>query len=280
MLTDRRRPIENECLSRLRARLAQHPLGIQVVDLTLLDVHPPRAVVPAYRDVADAAEEEQERINEAEAYYANRLLRVAGEGAVRMLSAASSERGRRIDQLTTGGVSNWTLTDELWARLGGDAAASRMDLSGEAASILLTARQAAAGTTFSARGAAARFNELQAAYQAQPRLTGTQLYWQAMVDSLAGRSLTIVDPKAGGRQRLILGGLEDLQSGGLMREIESESATAGARTPSAPGASRDATRSDRPGSERSAPDSPPDNTGPAEMPGPERPQEPEQQIDR
>ena len=49
-------------------------LGIEVVELTLLDVHPPREVVAAYRDVADAIEEREQRVNEAEAYYAGKLL--------------------------------------------------------------------------------------------------------------------------------------------------------------------------------------------------------------
>ena len=54
ILTDRRRQIEQECLRTLRGRLRRHALGIEVVELTLLDVHPPREVVAAYRDVADA----------------------------------------------------------------------------------------------------------------------------------------------------------------------------------------------------------------------------------
>ena len=45
ILTDRRRQIEEECLAILRGRLKQHALGVEVVELTLLDVHPPRAVV-------------------------------------------------------------------------------------------------------------------------------------------------------------------------------------------------------------------------------------------
>ena len=92
ILTERRQAIEDECLGAApRPQLKPLGLGIEVTELTLLDVHPPRAVVSAYRDVADALEEQEERVNEAEAYYAGRLLRAAGERAVRMLNDAAAD---------------------------------------------------------------------------------------------------------------------------------------------------------------------------------------------
>jgi HflK protein len=266
ILTDRRRQIENECLAILRGRLQHNALGVEVVELTLLDVHPPRAVVAAYRDVADAAEEQEQRVNEAEAYYATRLLAAAGEGAVRLLNDAAADSRKRSDQSTTGGLSNWTLTDDLWSRLGRETPSTKMALSGEAASILLTARQAATSTTQTARGEAARFNELLSAYQAQPRLTRSQLYWQAIVESLSDRAVTVVDPKAGGRKRLFLGGLDDLRAGPLIRDSESETTPLGARPPAA--------------SEQSPPEQAPSDRSPADSAVPERPPQPEQQFIR
>jgi regulator of protease activity HflC (stomatin/prohibitin superfamily) len=259
ILTDRRRQIENECLAILRGRLQHHPLGVEVVELTLLDVHPPRAVVAAYRDVADAVEEQEQRVNEAEAYYATRLLTAAGEGAVRLLNDAAADSRKRSDQSTTGGVSNWTLTDDLWSRLGSETPSSKMLLSGEAASILLTARQAATSTTQTARGEAARFNELLSAYQAQPRLTSSQLYWQAIVESLSDRGVMVVDPKAGGRKRLFLGGLDDLRAGPLIRDSESETTPQNARP--------------QPPTDQLRPDQ-----SPSDQAVPERPSQPEQQF--
>jgi regulator of protease activity HflC (stomatin/prohibitin superfamily) len=254
MLTDRRRQIEDECLTTLRTRLKQQALGIEVADLTLLDVHPPRQVVSAYRDVADALEEREQRVNEAEAYYATKLLTAAGEPAVRLLNAAAPATRKQSDQSTTGAVSNWTLTDDLWDQLGRETPAGRMTLSGEAAGILLTARQAATSTTQTARGEAARFNELLSAYQSQPSLTGLHLYWQAVVESLSDRPLTVVDPKAGGHERLFLGGPDDLRGGGLIRATESENGRG-------------------PAPERLAPDQ-----APADRAVPERGEEPEQQF--
>jgi regulator of protease activity HflC (stomatin/prohibitin superfamily) len=71
ILADERREIEQECLRVLNGRIRNYELGIDVTALHLLDIHPPLAVVPAYRDVADAMEEQQQSINQAEAYYSS-----------------------------------------------------------------------------------------------------------------------------------------------------------------------------------------------------------------
>ncbi len=222
ILTERRQAIEDECLARLRTRIQPLGLGIEVAELTLLDVHPPRPAVAAYRDVADALEEKEERVNEAEAYYAGRLLRAGGERALLVLSDAAADSKQRFDKTTAGGVSGWTLTDALWSKLNRESPTSELVLSGEAGSVLLGARAQATQTTQSAGGQADRFKELLGVYRAQPELTGRQLYWQAVVDSLSGRAVTIVDPKAGGHKRLLLGNPDDLRNGGLLREVGSE----------------------------------------------------------
>jgi P-type Cu+ transporter len=227
ILTERRPAIEDECLTRLRSRIQPLGLGIEITELTLLDVHPPRLAVSAYRDVADALEEKEQRVNEAEAYYAGRLLRAAGERALSILGDAAADSRQRFDKTTAGGVSGWTLTDALWAELNRESAPSGLVLSGEAASVLLSAREAATQTTQAAGGEADRFKELLGAYRSQPNLTSRHLYWQAITDSLAGRAVTIVDPKAGGRKRLFLGSPDDLQRGGLLRDAGSEPPTAG-----------------------------------------------------
>jgi P-type Cu+ transporter len=255
ILTDRRRTIEEECLASLRARLKQQPLGIEVVDLTLLDVHPPRDVVSAYRDVADALEEREQRVNEAEAYYGGKLLAAAGERAVRTLNRAAPEARKSPQESMAGGVSNWALTDALWAELSRDTPDNPMPLSGEAASLLLSARQAATSTTQSARGQAARFNELLSAYQSERRLTGFELYWQTIVDSLSNKPMTVLDPKASGHKRLFLGGPDELRTGALVREAEADAAAANGRPPA----------------RELAPDQ-----APADRAAPERGEEPEQ----
>jgi Cu+-exporting ATPase len=234
ILTERRQAIEEDCLARLRDRIKPLQLGIEVTELTLLDVHPPRAAVSAYRDVADALEEKEQRVNEAEAYYAGRLLRAAGERAVSILNDAAADSKQRFDKTTPGGVSGWTLTEALWSKLNHETSPSGLVLSGEAASVLLAAHEAATQTTQSAGGQADRFKELLGAYRSQPELTSRHLYWQAVTDSLAGRAVTIVDPKAGGHKRLFLGSPDDLRGGALIRDAGSASSPANSPSNTAP----------------------------------------------
>ncbi len=231
ILTERRQAIEEECLSQLRGRIKPLGLGIDVAELTLLDIHPPRPAVSAYRDVADALEEKEQRVNEAEAYYASRLLRAAGERAVLILNDAAADSKRQFDKTTAGGVSGWTLTDVLWSKLNRETP-DGLVLSGEAAGVLLAAREAATQTTQSAGGQADRFRELLGAYRTQPELTSRQLYWQAITDTLSARAITIVDPKAGGHQRLLLGSPDDLRGGGVLRDAASEPAPSNPSSPS------------------------------------------------
>jgi membrane protease subunit HflK len=262
ILTERRQAIEEECLTQLRQRIKPLGLGIDVTELTLLDVHPPLPAVSAYRDVADALEEKEQRVNEAEAYYAGRLLRAAGERAVSILSDAAADSRQRFDKTTAGGVSNWTLTDALWAKLNRATSDSELVLSGEAASVLLAAREAATQTTQAAGGQADRFRELLGAYRSQPDLTSRQLYWQAVTDSLSARAVTIVDPKAGGHKRLFLGSPDDLRAGGLLRDAASEPAAASPQSPAnTPQSSESAPpispAEPEPNREPAAPDKPP-----------------------
>lgn len=204
LLTDRRSEIELACLELIREQAEDYGLGLEIADLNLLDIHPPRAVVPAYRDVADALEEREQRINEAEAYYSSRVLSVAGERAIRLLSASQDQADGRQERSTTGTVADWTIDDDLWRELTAPSGNEPFQLSGEAAAALLTAQQERVGRVQSAAGAAARFQSLLGAYAAHPGLTGSQLYWGTVRDSLGSKALTIVDPQAASKQHLLL----------------------------------------------------------------------------
>ena len=78
LLTDNRQRIEREVRQRIRDDCREYGLGVDIVDFSFLEIHPPRSVVLAYRDVADAMEQQQQQINEAEAYYAARVIEAAG----------------------------------------------------------------------------------------------------------------------------------------------------------------------------------------------------------
>ncbi|MCH7685926.1 MAG: cation-translocating P-type ATPase family protein, partial [Planctomycetes bacterium] len=209
ILAVQRERFEQQCLSRIQTRIEAYELGIEVVDLCLLDIHPPQAVVPAYRDVADALEEKERSINEAKTFYAEKVLNAAGEQAIRFLNSSTGEAGLRNSQKTTlSGVSNWTLTENLWKELmRSETQGTEVQyehLSGAAASLLNTARQESVKKIESSKGAAARFRSLQEEYANKKLLTKWELYWRAVNEALSARSLTIVDPKAVAKQHLLL----------------------------------------------------------------------------
>lgn len=223
ILTHDRRRIEAECLQKIRQRIEPYDLGLAVDQLGLLEVHPPKAVVPAYRDVADALEEREQLVNEARAYYVTRLIEAAGRPAIEVLestvqtppvvdledgqiAAVGRERAGDDDAPDTSPREpTWQLTDALWKRLtqrnGDDHPAI---LSGEAAMTLLAAEGEYAKTVESARGEADRFQALANVHRNNPGMTDFQLYWQAIEDTLSTRPLTIIDPAAAGRQHLLL----------------------------------------------------------------------------
>ncbi|MFN5530960.1 MAG: cation-translocating P-type ATPase family protein, partial [Planctomycetaceae bacterium] len=58
-----RRNWEADCLEAARGALSRHQLGLRLVNLNLLEVHPPGGVVPSYRDVANALEEREQLLN-------------------------------------------------------------------------------------------------------------------------------------------------------------------------------------------------------------------------
>jgi regulator of protease activity HflC (stomatin/prohibitin superfamily) len=204
ILAEHRADVEAECLKVFREAIGPYRLGIEVTGLTLLDVHPPTAVVAAYRDVANAIEEREQAINSAEAQYARTVLSTAGERAIRVLSdlARPAVAGQR-EASTSGGIADWTLDDELWSKLTNDADGPML-LSGKAAARLLGARRETARSVNEARGQEARFSRIVSVYQDEPSLTRFQLYWEMLERALQNRPLTILDPQAAGRTHVFM----------------------------------------------------------------------------
>ena len=208
LLTERRAKLERQSLAQLRRRVEDYSLGIEIIDLQWLDVHPPKAVVPAYRQVADALEDRELLVNEADAYADRVLLGAVGEGALRSLK--QSNRMVATQRAITAETSlraraDWSLDDALWKRLLEVRSDGSTLLSGSAAASLNEAHVTAENRRTSASSTANRFDRLLSEYQHAPRLTSLKLYWDAVTESLAQRPLTIVDPKAAGRQHLWLG---------------------------------------------------------------------------
>ncbi len=202
ILTEHRRQLETDCLTLIQQSADEYGLGVELTDMNMLDVHPPIDVVPAYRDVANAMEMREKLVNDAQAYYARNVLEAAGEGAIRLLSETTTD-AQSAPTSTTGGVADWKLDDELWAKLITETDGESV-LSGEAASKLHTAHYKREQQVQSASGEAARFLQLLSARQGNPALTDLQLYWETVEGVLAARPLTIIDPKVAGRQHLYL----------------------------------------------------------------------------
>ena len=219
LLTSERAELEGACLTLIRRQAAEYGLGVEIADLHLLDLHPPRAVVPAYRDVADMLEERERLINEAEAEYAREVLATAGERAIGLLSRTATDE-HSGGSAAAGYRSDWSLDDATWnelLRMDGTGADERFRyLAGTAAEALLVSRATAAETRADSAGAAARFLSLLGAYRANPELSGLRLYWNMIEQTLADRPLTIIDPDVAGRQHLFMANPLELGAGPLL----------------------------------------------------------------
>ena len=203
LLTEQRAKLERLSLSNLRERIEEYKLGIEVVDLQWLDVHPPQPVVPAYRQVADALEDRELLINEAEAYASRTLLGAIGERAFAQLQ--ESARKQSPDVMNSPTRTDWKLSDDLWRQLLQPDSDGRMRLSGSAAAILLEGQSASIRHEQAAIGASQRFEKLFFEYTGHPQLTSQHLYWSTITEVLSRRPLTIIDPKAAGRRHLWMG---------------------------------------------------------------------------
>ncbi len=178
-LTESRADLEQTALLALQERASGLGFGIEIVAVQLLDVHPPGPVVAAYRQVADALEDQERQKNLGEATAARTMLSAAGAGVAPSDPATA-----------------WPpMTDALWetwktGALGGTAAATL-----EAAAVKATEQRTQADAT------AARLRALQQVAGSAPERTLEILTWQAVTVALGQRPLYILDPRAVQRQQ-------------------------------------------------------------------------------
>ncbi len=95
LLTAGRLEAEAAAGSLLRERLGAYRFGIAVRRLEFQDIHPPLAVLDAYRDVSRADDDRRRRVNEASAYR-DRVVTEAGGQAGAIRHAADAGRSRRL----------------------------------------------------------------------------------------------------------------------------------------------------------------------------------------
>ena len=94
LLTGRRREAEAAALADLRRRADAYGLGLVVSAVAFQDVHPPLAVVDAFRDVSRAESERRRRWVEGETYRAARLAEARGLAAAAVSAAEADRTGR------------------------------------------------------------------------------------------------------------------------------------------------------------------------------------------
>ncbi|MDL1970836.1 MAG: FtsH protease activity modulator HflK [Candidatus Desulfofervidaceae bacterium] len=81
VLTTGKFRIQQDTKKLLQSVLDKYQAGVSVVAVQLQDVHPPQAVVDAFKDVASAKEDMSKFINEAEAYRNDLLPKAKGQAA-------------------------------------------------------------------------------------------------------------------------------------------------------------------------------------------------------
>jgi membrane protease subunit HflK len=95
VLTTGKSAIQDDCRELLQGVLDRYKAGVDVVAVQLQDVHPPREVIDAFKDVASAREDKSRLINEADAYRNDLMPRARGQAAV-LLNQAEAYKETRI----------------------------------------------------------------------------------------------------------------------------------------------------------------------------------------
>ena len=88
-LTEARGTVEAETRSLLQATLNEYEAGIEITELVLQDVQPPRAVIDAFNDVLRAQQDRDRLRNEADKYRNDILPRARGD-ALRVVQEAEA----------------------------------------------------------------------------------------------------------------------------------------------------------------------------------------------
>ncbi|MEM7146224.1 MAG: FtsH protease activity modulator HflK [Verrucomicrobiota bacterium] len=97
VITVGRQEIEDEAQLKLQALAEEYAMGIQIDQVQLKDVNPPREVQASFNEVNQAQQERAQRINEANAEY-NRIIPKAQGEADQTIRAAEGYAMQRINE--------------------------------------------------------------------------------------------------------------------------------------------------------------------------------------
>ena len=95
-LTEKRTPIQDDTKQTLQAMLDKYMIGVQVQNVELQDVHVPKEVSQAFRDVTSAKEDSVRSVNEATGYR-NEVIPQAQGQAFTIEAAAQAYSAQRIN---------------------------------------------------------------------------------------------------------------------------------------------------------------------------------------
>lgn len=98
--------IQEDTKVQLQEILDRYSAGLIIVAVQLQDVHPPKAVVDAFKDVASAKEDKNKLINQAQGYRNNLIPRTRGKGA-QLVKEAQAYAAERITK-AEGDAENFT----------------------------------------------------------------------------------------------------------------------------------------------------------------------------
>jgi len=94
VLTTDKLVIQNECRNQMQQILDKYGAGIDILAVQLQDVHPPKEVIDAFKDVASAREDRSRFINEADAFRNDLLPKARGEAAVKINEAEAYKESK------------------------------------------------------------------------------------------------------------------------------------------------------------------------------------------
>ena len=97
LLTSAKSNIQMRIARNMQQLLDEYRTGLFIVSINLQEVNPPTEVAQAFRDVASAREEREEKINKAQGY-SNTVIPEARGGAQQLISSAEGYREKVINQ--------------------------------------------------------------------------------------------------------------------------------------------------------------------------------------
>lgn len=97
VLTVGRQEIEDQCLARLKDLAHRYGLGVSIMQVQLINVHPPAPVQASFNEVNQAQQEREQQINVANGEYNKVVPRASGEAAQK-ISEAEGYALRRVNE--------------------------------------------------------------------------------------------------------------------------------------------------------------------------------------